>query len=139
MNVKAPRWTDENLVDHEVRLQRLEFMPHVSSWADVQSLVRAGNASAYFPVGTQFNALWNGVERTLEVIGIDHDTPTDTAYTHSLTLQFKDILRTGRISGPEAMYNAVTELPAGTYIFTTNGVQYTFTSTQDVPAGGVSI
>jgi len=35
------------------------------------------------------------------------------------------------------MYNAVTELPAGTYIFTTNGVQYTFTSTQAVPAGGV--
>ena len=35
------------------------------------------------------------------------------------------------------MYNAVTELPAGTYIFTTNGVQYTFTSTQDVPADGV--
>ena len=35
------------------------------------------------------------------------------------------------------MYNAVTELPAETYIFTTNGVQYTFTSTQAVPAGGV--
>lgn len=135
--IKGTGWTDENLVDHEVRLQILEFMPHVSTWADVQSLVRAGYASAYFHVGTQFNALWNGVERTLEVIGIDHDTPTDTAYTHSLTLQFKDILSAGRISGPEAMYNAVTELPAGTYIFTTNALQYTFTSAQAVPAGGV--
>ncbi|MGI6176776.1 MAG: DUF6273 domain-containing protein [Christensenellales bacterium] len=137
LEVKGTGWTDENLVDHEERITALEGVYDIGSWADVQKIVRAGLARKYLSIGDQFNALWNGVERTLEVIGIDHDTPTDTAYTHSLTLQFKDILRTGRISGPEAMYNAVTELPDGTYIFTTNGVQYMFTSTQAVPAGGV--
>lgn len=109
----------------------------VKSWADVQRVVRMGIASKIFTIGDQLMANWNGTPRVWDVIGIDHDTPTDSRFTHSLTIQANNILRSGRISAPEAMYNAVTELPAGTYIFTTNGVQYTFTSTQAVPAGGV--
>lgn len=109
----------------------------VKSWADVQRVVRMGIASKIFTIGDQLMANWNGTPRIWDIIGIDHDIPTDTRFTHSLTIQAHEILRSGRISGPEAMYNAVTELPAGTYIFTTNGVQYTFTSTKDVPAGGV--
>lgn len=109
----------------------------VKSWADVQRVVRMGIASKIFTIGDQLLANWNGTPRVWDVIGIDHDIPTDSRFTHSLTIQANNILRSGRISGPEAMYNAVTELPAGTYIFTTNGVQYTFTSTQAVPAGGV--
>lgn len=109
----------------------------VKSWADVQRVVRMGIASKIFTIGDQLMANWNGTPRIWDIIGIDHDIPTDTRFTHSLTIQAHEILRTGRISGPEAMYNAVTELPSGTYIFTTNGVQYTFTSTQAVPAGGV--
>lgn len=109
----------------------------VKSWADVQRVVRMGIASKIFTIGDQLMANWNGTPRVWDVIGIDHDTPTDSRFTHSLTIQANNILRSGRISGPEAMYNAVTELPAGMYIFTTNGVQYTFTSTQAVPAGGV--
>lgn len=109
----------------------------VKSWADVQRVVRMGIASKIFTIGDQLMANWNGTPRVWDVIGIDHDIPTDSRFTHSLTIQANDILSLGRISGPEAMYNAVTELPAGTYIFTTNGVQYTFTSTQAVPAGGV--
>ena len=109
----------------------------VKSWADVQRVVRMGIADKIFTVGDQLMADWNGTPRVWDIIGIDHDTPNDTHFTHSLTIQAHDLLTTGRISGPEAMYNAVTELPAGTYIFTTNGVQYTFTSAQTVPAGGV--
>ena len=109
----------------------------VKSWADVQRVVRMGIASKIFTIGDQLLANWNGTPRVWDVIGIDHDTPTDSRFTHSLTIQANNILRSGRISGPEAMYNAVTELPDGTYIFTTNGVKYTFTSTQAVPAGGV--
>ncbi len=123
--------------DHESRISKLEFMPTITSWADVQRIIREGRASAYFPVGTQFEATWNGISVVWDVIGINHDKPSDPTYTRSLTIQANKILRTGRISGPEAMYNAVTELPAGTYIFTTNGLQYTFTSTQAVPVGGV--
>lgn len=123
--------------DHESRIVVLENWTRVKSWLDVQEVVRAGRAPAYFPAGLQLGADWNYTSRVFDVIGINHDTPTDTGYTHSLTIQANDILRSGRISAPEAMYNAVTELPAGTYIFTTNGVQYTFTSAQAVPAGGV--
>lgn len=109
----------------------------VKSWADVQRVVRMGIASKIFTIGDQLMANWNGTPRVWNVIGIDHDTPNDSRFTHSLTIQANNILRSGRISAPEAMYNAVTALPAGTYIFTTNGVQYTFASTQAVPAGGV--
>lgn len=109
----------------------------VKSWADVQRVVRMGIASKIFTIGDQLLANYNGSPVVWDVIGIDHDIPTDTRFTHSLTIQAHDILRSGRISAPEAMYNAVTELPAGTYIFTTNGLQYTFTSTEAVPAGGV--
>ena len=135
--VKGTGWTGENLVDHESRIVVLENWTRVKSFLDVQEVVRAGRASAYFPIGLQLGADWNYTSRIWDVIGVNHDTPTDTNFTHSLTIQAHDILRSGRISGPEAMYNAVTELPAGTYIFTTNGVQYTFTSMQAVPAGGV--
>ena len=127
----------EDVSDHESRIVVLENWTRVKSFLDVQEVVRAGRADAYFPIGLQLGADWNYTSRVWDVIGVNHDTPTDTNFTHSLTIQAHDILRTGRISGPEAMYNAVTELPAGTYIFTTNGVQYTFTSTQDVPADGV--
>jgi hypothetical protein len=128
---------ENDITDHETRISKLEFMPTITSWADVQRITREGRASAYFPVGTQFEATWNGISVVWDVIGINHDKPTDPTYTRSLTIQANKLLGTGRISGPEAMYNAVSELPAGTYIFTTNSLQYTFTSTQAVPAGGV--
>jgi hypothetical protein len=123
--------------DHETRIQVLENTNPLESWADIQTAVRSGVVSKYLSVGDQLVATYNGVEKFWDIIGIDHDTPTDTDYTHSLTIQSRDLLRNGRISGPEAMYNAVTELLAGTYIFTTYGLQYTFTSTQAVPVGGV--
>jgi hypothetical protein len=135
--MKGTGWTDENLVDHESRIVVLENWTRVKSFLDVQEVVRAGRASAYFPIGLQLGADWNYTSRVWDVIGVNHDTPTDTNFTHSLTIQAHDILRSGRISGPEAMYNAVTELAAGTHIFTTNSLQYTFTSTKAVPAGGV--
>lgn len=123
--------------DHESRIVVLENWTRVKTWFDVQEVVRAGRAEAYFPVGLQFTADWNSVPSILDVIGINHDKPTNPIYTRSLTIQANKILRAGRFSAPEAMYNAVTELSAGTYIFTTNDLQYTFTSTQAVPAGGV--
>lgn len=109
----------------------------VKSWADVQRVVRMGIASKLFTIGDQLLADYNGSPVVWDVIGIDHDTPADTRFTHSLTLQANKILRTGRISAPEAMYYSAGGLAAGTYIFTTNALQYTFTSAQAVPAGGV--
>ena len=74
--------------------KRVEMIPGtgIISWAEVQSIVRAGEIGNYLQVGDQFVSLYDGKEIIWEVIGIDHDTPVDTNYTHSLTLQTKDCL-----------------------------------------------
>lgn len=107
------------------------------SWRDVQQAVREGIHSKVFEIGDQLVADYNGTPVVWDIIGINHDKPSNPALTNSLTIQSNKLLRTGRISAPEAMYNAVEGLVAGTYLFTTNGLQYTFTSTKAVPVGGV--
>ena len=109
----------------------------VKSWEDVQRLVRMGIASKVFTVGDQLVANYNGVAKVFDVIGIDHDTPTDTRYVHSLTVQARELLGTGQFSAPQAFYNAATELAPGEHVFTLNAVQYKFTTNITVPAGGV--
>lgn len=128
----------EDVSDHEVRIQTLEGIVNVTSWAGVQKVVREGLAEKYFSVGDQLVAEYDGVEKIWDIIGFDIDTPTDENFTHSMTIQSREVLRYGsRIDAPQAMYNAVTSLPAGTHIFTTNGVQYQVTTTVEIPAGGV--
>ena len=110
----------------------------LTSWTDVQAVLRRGKLNDYLSVGDQLVATYNNVAKIWDVIGIDKDTPTNKAFTHSLTIQSREVLRYGsRIDAPQAMYNAVTALPAGTHIFTTNGVQYQVTTTVEIPAGGV--
>lgn len=62
----------------------------VNSWADVQKIVRAGKASEMFSIGDQLVCNRNGEQLVWDIIGIDHDTPTDETKTHSLTLQLHD-------------------------------------------------
>lgn len=80
-----------------------------------------------------------------DIIGIDHDTPSDSQFKHSLTLQLHDLYQTIQFDSTEAIYYAREELPAGTYNFTlpagydTNsggGKTYQFTLTKPVPAAG---
>ena len=127
----------EDVSDHEERITALEGVYDIGSWADVQKIVRAGLANKYLSIGDQLLANYNGSPVVWDVIGIDNDTPSDTRFTHSLTIQADDILMSGQFSAAQAMYNAVTELSAGTHIFTTNSLQYTVTTTQTIPAGGV--
>lgn len=61
-------------------------------WQEVQRIVRQGLAHEYFSVGDQLVSLYDGKEIVWEVIGIDVDTPADSNYTHSMTLQTKDCL-----------------------------------------------
>ena len=49
----------------------------VSNWDDVQRLVRMGLHTKMFTVGDQFIANYNGKPVTWDIIGINHDTPTD--------------------------------------------------------------
>jgi hypothetical protein len=108
----------------------------VSNWEDVQRLVRMGLHTKMFTVGDQFVANYNDVPVTWNVIGINHDIPTDKKYTNSLTLQAHNIITTCRFDAAEALFFAEVELPAGEQIFTLNNLKYKFTTGQAVPVGG---
>ena len=49
----------------------------INNWEDVQRLVRMGLHTKMFTVGDQFVANYNDVPFTWDVIGINHDIPTD--------------------------------------------------------------
>lgn len=109
----------------------------VESWADVQKIVRAGMASKIFSIGDQLTCQRDGVNLVWDVIGIDHDTPADPQFTHSLTLQLHDCFPTIlQFDAPEAFYYAASSLAAGTYNFTFSGTSYQFTLANTVSAGG---
>lgn len=108
----------------------------VSNWEDVQRLVRMGLADKMFKVGDQFVSSYDTGQVVWDVIGINHDIPTDKKYKNSLTLQASNCIMNCQFDAPEAFYYAETELAAGTHIFTLNAVQYTFTTTQAIPQGG---
>lgn len=120
-----------------------------STWAGIRSIVRAGKAAEYFiPHESQLAAEKSGAGLVFDVLGIDHDTPSSTRYTHSMTLQLHDQFPTAlQFDAPEAFYYCETELSVGTYHFkidptydaTHNSFKdtgYQFTLTKPVPAGG---
>lgn len=118
----------------------------VSTWANVQKLVRAGLHDKYFAVGDQLVCQKGNSDLTWDIIGFDHDTPTDSQYTHSMTLQLHDCLpSTMQFDAPEALYYAENGLAAGTYNFTIQsgydtayggGKTYQFTLTNAVEPKG---
>lgn len=71
------------------------------TWAGVQKIVRKGLASEYFQVGDQLAFEYDGGEIIGEVIGIDVDTPADSNFTHSMTIQTKDCLHDIQFDAPE--------------------------------------
>jgi hypothetical protein len=73
----------------------------ITTWAGVQGVVRAGLADKLFSIGDQFVAEFDGEPFVWDVIGIDHDKPTDPQYTHSLTIQAHDCLVNAQFDAPE--------------------------------------
>jgi hypothetical protein len=73
----------------------------VTSWQQVQHIVRAGLHHQVFQIGDQFVATFDGQPVVWDVIGIDHDKPTDPRFTHSLTIQSHDSLLTTQFDAPE--------------------------------------
>ena len=65
----------------------------INSWSVVQQMVRLGIAAKVFNIGDQLvcnherygTLVW-------DIIGIDHDTPADSQFEHSLTIQLHDCL-----------------------------------------------
>ena len=112
-------------------------MVEVESWADVQKIVRAGLAAKFFAVGDQLTCQKDGTNLVWDIIGIDHDTPADPQYTHSMTLQLHDCFQTNlQYDAPEAFYYAENGLAAGTYHFAIGSASYQFALSDNVPAGG---
>lgn len=117
-----------------------------TSWAEIQALVRAGLHKNVFSIGDQLVCKKGNDDLVWDIIGIDHDTPTDSQFTHSMTLQLHDCLSSPMmVDSQEALYYAENGLAAGTYNFTIQsgydetyggGKTYQFTLENDVPAGG---
>ncbi len=108
-----------------------------TSWSDVQSIVRNGLASKVFAIGDQLTCQRDGVNLVWDVIGIDHDTPADPQFTHSMTLQLHDCFPTNmQFDADEAFYYAENGLAAGTYHFVVSDTSYQFTLDNAVPVGG---
>jgi len=108
----------------------------ISSWEDVQRVTRMGLADKIFAVGDQFISSYDAGQVIWDVIGINHDIPTDKKYTNSLTLQAHNCILNAQFDAAEALYFAASGLPTGEQIFTLNSVKYKFTTEQAVPEGG---
>lgn len=115
-----------------------------SPW-DIQSIVRLGLAGKIFSIGDQIACQKGETTLVWDIIGIDHDTPSDKTLKHSLTLQLHDCLAGVQFDSREALFYAEQGLSAGTYNFTVKqhtwvsgdvGKTFRFTLTHAVPAGG---
>jgi hypothetical protein len=80
---------NENIINtkEETIKEVLNITNAIDSWESVQKIVRAGYAPLIFNIGDQLtcNSEQFG-ELTWDIIGIDYDTPTNSEYTHSMTL-----------------------------------------------------
>ena len=64
----------------------------INNWRDLQRLVRMGLHTKMFQEGDQFVANYNNVPTVFDVIGINHDIPTDKNFINSLTIQAHDCI-----------------------------------------------
>lgn len=69
-----------------------EYTPDPTTWAGIQEIIRRGLTTDFFAVGDQITSTFGGSSMKWDIIGINHDIPTDKNYTNSMTLQAHDIL-----------------------------------------------
>jgi len=108
----------------------------ITNWKHLQTLVRTGIHEQFIKIGDLLKANYRGKEEILEVIGINHDTPTDES-PHSLTIQFRDCLENVQFDAPEALYYASSAMAPGVKVFEIDSGKYEFTTTVEIPEGGV--
>ena len=133
------------------RVSRIFSAPRITSWSQVQTVVRSGLARNFFQIGDQLVCNKGDKPLVWDIIGFDHDTPADPQYTHSLTLQTHHVVTELQWAGAALLFYANPDiypdgLAAGTYNVIldhgaySNGTaedgSYQFTLTQAVPAGG---
>jgi len=109
----------------------------IKSWEDVQRINRMGLGEKLFIPGDQFITNFNNNPFVWNIIGINHDIPTDPRFQYSITIQPQDCLMNAQFSDYQALYYAEEGLPSGEHVFTLNNLQYKFTTEEIVPAGGI--
>lgn len=116
-----------------------------NSWNHVQELVHAGLHNKVFHIKDKLTCQKSGNNIDWVVIGKDIDTPSDSQYSHTMTLQTQDCIESLQFDAPEAFYYTDEGLAAGTYYFTIDSTYdtanndlsaYQFTLGQSLPAGG---
>lgn len=111
-------------------------MATANIWESVQKIVRNGTASKIFPIGTKMYCHRGNDILEWDVIGVDHDTPVDPQFTHSLTLQLHDCFPTTmQFDASNAFYYCESVLESGTYHFAADETNYQFTLESDIAAG----
>lgn len=136
-------------VDSEVE-RILSLTERVKSWGAVQYYVRNGQAPYIFNIGDQLvcNSEQFG-ELVWDIIGFDHDTPTDSQYTHSMTLQLHTAIDNVErpLDAKEAYYCTDSILESGDYYWvyyskltadsSANYISITIPEGTTIPAGSI--
>jgi len=136
LNLPTAEQFDEQIAVLREISGKLGLIGTISSWKDVQAIVRKGQADRYFAVGDLLMSKFNNQPTIWKVIGINHDTPTDESRQFSLTIQTRDCLMNCQWDAPEALYYAATALAPSKHIFEIDSGKYEFTTTLEVPEGG---
>lgn len=131
-------------------LAKDNYDEYITSWEDVQRIVRMGYADKIFNIGDQLIVQWKDV-----VSNITYDVPLDIVHFDDVELEDGEVVKgmflqwhyttpfDVQFDNYEAMYFATNELSAGTYNFTIPTTwskalagTYQFTLTNSVPQGG---
>lgn len=137
--------TGTRVGDLEKRVEDFVKIEPPTTWKEVQNIVRKGKAPLYFSIGDQFvveKNLGNRIEElTFDIIGFDHDVPSNSIYSHSMTLQLHNVYINMAFDAPEATWFIDSEsypngLATGTYQFPYEGKACTFTIAKVVPVNG---
>ncbi len=107
----------------------------ITSWDDVKSIVRAGLARDYFSIGDRLYCEKDGKTLAWDVIGIDHDTPSNPDFKHSMTLALSDIYRKMQADVSQALFVCEQDYPAGEFFVKKDGYTYSFITQNDLKTG----
>ena len=108
---------------------------NITNFYDVQTIVRSGLANRYFKVGDTIRCKKGEDIIEWVVIGIDEDTPSDSRYTHSLTLMAKNACASFQYDSIQALYYCNGYYNAGTFHMNIGGQLYAFTSAYPLKQG----
>ena len=101
LNLPTAEQFDEQILVLREIAGKMGVVGSIATWKDVQAVVRRGQAERFFAVGDQLMSTYKGSPIVWDVIGINHDTPTDTNMTYSMTIQTHDCLANIQFDAPE--------------------------------------